>query len=80
MSAALAQLARALKRAAHPPPWATASERIARAAIGMPAFHPERLTGRVGRREVGHLGAWSQQCWPAGEYTAIIRDTRLEDS
>lgn len=58
----------------------TVTERMARAAIGMPACHPERLTHRAGRREAQELAAWHRQCWPADEYIAIIRDTHPEDS
>jgi hypothetical protein len=49
-------------------------ERAARAAIGMPARHPELITRRPSRTEWKHLAAWSAQLWPRDEYTAIVTD------
>jgi hypothetical protein len=50
------------------------NERAARAAIGMPAKHPELLTRRPGRGEWRQLTAWLAELWPNDEYTAIITD------
>jgi hypothetical protein len=48
------------------------TERIARAAIGMPACHPEQLTRKPGRAEWKQLSAWLAELWPNDEYAAII--------
>ena len=47
-------------------------ERIARAAAGMPAGHPELLTRKPGRVEWKELAAWLAELWPNDEYTAIV--------
>jgi hypothetical protein len=47
-------------------------ERAARAAIGMPAFHPELVTRKPGRAEWRQLAAWLAELWPNDEYTAIV--------
>ena len=54
-------------------------ECAARAAIGMPAGHPERLTRKPGRAEWKQLAAWLAELWPHDEYTAIVAETRRED-
>jgi hypothetical protein len=54
-------------------------ERIARAAIGMPADHPEHVTRSPGRAEWKHFAAWYAELWPNDEYTAIVTDTRPQD-
>jgi hypothetical protein len=54
-------------------------ERIARAAIGMPARHPEFVTRSPGRAEWKHLAAWCAQLWPHDEYTAIVTDAWRQD-
>jgi hypothetical protein len=57
----------------------TRKERIARAALGMPAEHPELLTRKPGRAEWQQLAAWCAQLWPNDEYTAIVAQTRRHD-
>ncbi len=54
-------------------------ERIARAAIGMPAHHPEHFTRKPGRAEWKHLAAWLAELWPNDEYTAIVADAWRQD-
>jgi hypothetical protein len=49
-------------------------ERIARAAIGMPAEHPERVTRKPSRAEWKRFAAWLAELWPNDEYTTIITD------
>jgi len=54
-------------------------ERIARAAIGMPAHHPEQVTRKPGRAEWKQLAAWCAELWPNDEYTVIVTDARRQD-
>ena len=54
-------------------------ERIARAAIGMPARHPEHVTRKPGRAEWKQLAAWLAELWPYDEYTAIVADAWRHD-
>jgi len=54
-------------------------ERTARAAIGMPAHHPEQITRKPGRAEWRQLAAWLAELWPHDEYTVIVIDTRHQD-
>jgi hypothetical protein len=54
-------------------------ERAARAAIGMPAEHPELMTRRPGRGEWRQLTAWLAEMWPNDEYTAIVAETWRQD-
>jgi hypothetical protein len=54
-------------------------ERAARAALGMPAGHPERLTRKPGRAEWKQLAAWLAELWPDDEYTAIVTDAWRQD-
>jgi hypothetical protein len=54
-------------------------ERIARAAAGMPAEHPELVTRRPGRTEWKHLAKWLAEMWPRDEYTAIVAEERRQD-
>lgn len=49
-------------------------ERVARAALGMPADHPELVTRKPGRAEWKQLAAWLAEMWPHDEYTAIVTD------
>ncbi len=49
-------------------------ERIARAAVGMPAGHPELVTRKPGRAEWKHLARWLAEMWPHDEYTAIVAE------
>jgi hypothetical protein len=54
-------------------------ERIARAAIGMPADHPEQITRKPGRAEWQLLVRWCAELWPHDEYTTIVAEARRED-
>jgi hypothetical protein len=54
-------------------------ERIARAAIGMPAGHPEHVTRSPGRAEWKHFAAWCAELWPNDEYTAIAAEEWRQD-
>jgi hypothetical protein len=54
-------------------------ERTARAALGMPARHPELLTRKPGRAEWRQLAAWLAELWPSDEYTEIIAETWRRD-
>jgi hypothetical protein len=49
-------------------------ERLARAAIGMPARHPELITRKPSRAEWQHLTARCAEMWPNDEYTAIVTE------
>ncbi len=50
------------------------TERIARAAAGMPALHPELLTRKPSRAEWQLLATWCAELWPQDEYTAIVAE------
>lgn len=54
-------------------------ERAARAAIGMPAKHPERITTEPSRAEWRQLAARLAELWPNDEYTQIITGTWRQD-
>lgn len=54
-------------------------ERVARAAIGMPSHHPEKLTRKPGRAEWKQFTAWLAALWPNDEYTAIVADAWRRD-
>jgi hypothetical protein len=54
-------------------------ERIARAAVGMPAEHPELLTRKPGRAEWKLLTTWPAELWPNDEYTAIVAEAWRKD-
>lgn len=54
-------------------------ERNARAAIGMPARHPEQITRKPRRREWKQFAAWLAELWPHDEYTAIVTDAWRQD-
>lgn len=54
-------------------------ERAARAAIGMPAEHPELVTRRPGRGEWRQLTAWLAEMWPSDEYTSIVVEAWRQD-
>jgi hypothetical protein len=54
-------------------------ECTARAAIGMPAHHPEQVTRRPGRAEWKEFAAWCGELWPNDEYTAIITNAWRQD-
>jgi hypothetical protein len=51
-------------------------ERAARAAVGMPAGHPELVTRKPGRAEWKQLSARLVELWPNDEYTAIVAEER----
>jgi hypothetical protein len=54
-------------------------ERLARAALGMIADHPELVTRKPDREEWGLLAAWCAELWPHDEYTAIVAEARRAD-
>jgi hypothetical protein len=54
-------------------------ERAARAAVGMPAGHPELVTRKPGRAEWKQLTAWLAEMWPNDEYSAIVTDGWRQD-
>jgi hypothetical protein len=54
-------------------------ERITRAAIGMPARHPELVTRKPSRAEWKQLAAWLDELWPDDEYTAIVANAWRRD-
>ena len=55
------------------------AERDARAAIGMPARHPERITRELPGGQEEWLAALAAALWPDDEYAEIIIETRRED-
>lgn len=55
-------------------------ERIARAALGVPAAHPELLTRKPGRAEWRQLAAWCAELWPNDEYIAILAESWRKDT
>ncbi len=74
----LAALARGHARRCGCPACDTA-ERDARAAIGMPARHPERIMAGLPAGQDEQLAALADELWPDDEYTAIIIELRRED-
>ena len=54
-------------------------EQIARAAVGMPAGHPELVTRKPGRAEWRLLATWCTELWPHDEYTAIVAEAWRKD-
>ncbi len=54
-------------------------ERIARAALGIPAGHPELVTRKPGRAEWKLFTAWLAELWPHDEYTAIVAEAWRKD-
>jgi hypothetical protein len=54
-------------------------ERIARAAAGMSAEHPELVTRKPGRAEWRLFAAWLAELWPHDEYTAIVAEAWRKD-
>jgi hypothetical protein len=54
-------------------------EQIARAAIGMPARHPERIIGALPGGQEEWLAAAAAALWPHDEYARIITDTWRQD-
>ncbi len=59
--------------------WINRRERIARAAVGMPANHLELITRKPSRAEWNELAARLAELWPSDEYTAIIAETERQD-
>lgn len=57
-------------------PLARHRERVARAVLGMPARHPERITRGLSFAQEEWLAALAGRLWPADEYAQILRDTR----
>ena len=55
------------------------TERLARAAAGMPTRHPELLTRKPGRVERELLASWCAELWPDDEYTAIVAEAQRQD-
>jgi hypothetical protein len=55
------------------------AEREARATIGMPAWHPERITRELPGGQEEWLAALAAALWPEEEYTAIIAEVWRED-
>ena len=55
------------------------AERDARAAIGMPARHPEQITSDLPAGQEKWLAALAAALWPGDEYAEIIIQTRRED-
>jgi hypothetical protein len=54
-------------------------ERLARAAAGMSAEHPELVTCMPGGAEWKQLTAWLAELWPSDEYTAIVAEAWRKD-
>lgn len=54
-------------------------EQNARAAIGMPALHPERIVRSLKSSQEWWLDVVAAELWPYGEYTAIAADPWRED-
>ena len=55
------------------------TEQHARAQLGMPPRHPERIIRPLGRREEAWLTGTASILWPDDEYTAITEEFRRED-
>jgi hypothetical protein len=55
------------------------TEQHARAQLGMPRLHPERITRTPRHREETWLRAAEAVLWPDDEYAAIILEFRRED-
>jgi len=57
----------------------TRRERAARAAIGMPARHPEHITRELRRGDEAWLATLCTQLWPDDEYADITAQTWRDD-
>ena len=79
ITALAARLATLAHRVIQARPLSRHRECAARAAIGMPARHPERITRELPAAQEEWLAAACAELWPADEYTHIIADTRRED-
>jgi hypothetical protein len=55
------------------------AERDARAAIGMPACHPERISRDLPGRQEEYLAALADTLWPQDEYARIIAELWRKD-
>ncbi|HYZ56411.1 MAG TPA: hypothetical protein VE733_23335 [Streptosporangiaceae bacterium] len=55
------------------------AEGDARAAIGMPARHPEHITRELPRPMEAWLAEVCASLWPDDEYTEIVADAWRED-
>ncbi len=53
-------------------------EQYARAALAMPALHPERITRDLPHAQKRQLKELAAALWPHSEYTQIIRNTWRE--
>src|SRR6266536_932028 len=53
----------------------TRRERAARAAIGMPPRHPERIARNLRRADEAWLARVCEQLWPGDEYVEITSST-----
>jgi hypothetical protein len=53
-------------------------ERIARAAAGMPAGHPELVSRKPSRAQWKQLTTRLAELWPNDEYTAIVTEERQD--
>ena len=58
---------------------ASRREHLARAAIGMPARHPELIICKPSRAEWQQLAAWCAEMWPHDEYSTIVADGWHQD-
>ena len=58
----------------HGPTHIGRAERVARAAVGMPAEHPELITRKPGCAEWQQLSIWLAEMWPDYDYIAVIAD------
>jgi hypothetical protein len=55
------------------------AERDARAKLGMPVRHPEKITRDLPPGQDEQLAELASVLWPGDEYTAIIAELRRED-
>jgi hypothetical protein len=55
------------------------AERDARAALGVPPRHPERITAELPERQEEELAALAAELWPDDEYAQIIAEKRREE-
>jgi hypothetical protein len=60
-------------------PFCHKAERDARAAIGLPARHPERITRDLPAGQEEYLAALAGALWPQDEYATIIAELWRED-
>jgi len=60
-------------------PFCSKAERDARAAIGMAARHPERITRELPAGQENYLAALADALWPEDEYATIIAELWRKD-